>query len=88
MTEENHTKGSHTILNTVIRVNSLIIKVLTRRSTMQNNMENESESFIAAVVQKCSNIGVLSNFTKFTGKHLYQSLFLIKFRPDFIKKRL
>ena len=39
--------------------------------------------------QRCSvREGVLRNFTKFTGKHLCQSLFLIKFPCNFIKKRL
>ena len=41
---------------------------------------------------KCSMWkGVLRNFTKFTGKHLCQSLFLIKLQAEacnFIKKRL
>ena len=36
-----------------------------------------------------SEKGVLRNFVKFTGKHLCQSLFLIKFKAcTFIKKRL
>ena len=43
-----------------------------------------------AVVQRCSlKKGALKNFKKFTGKHLCQSLFLFKCRPEacnFIKK--
>ena len=40
--------------------------------------------------RRCSaKKGILKNFTKFTGKHLCWSLFLIKFHPwKFIKKRL
>ena len=39
-------KGSYTFLNTLIRANSLIIKVLTRSFIMLNAMiENESQSF-------------------------------------------
>ena len=39
-------KGSHTILNTLIQANTLIIKVLTRIFIMLNTMmENESKSF-------------------------------------------
>ena len=42
-----------------------------------------------AKVQKQSTRGVLKNFTKFTGKHLCQSPFLIKLQAsacNFIKK--
>ena len=45
-----------------------------------------------AVAQRCSLKGVLRNFTKFTGKHLCQSLFFYKvagLRPaTLLKKRL
>ena len=42
-------------------------------------VDGEVFTYLEAVVQTCScSKGVLRNFIKFTGKHLYQSLFLLK----------
>ena len=42
---------------------------------------------IEVVLQSCSlKKGVLRNFTKFTGKHLYQGIFFNKVAGNFIKK--
>ena len=41
--------------------------------------ETTAQVFSEAVVQRCSVNGVLKNFTKFTGKHLGPSLFLMYF---------
>ena len=40
----------------------------------------------AATGGYCKKKGVLKIFANFTGKHLSQSLFLIKLQPSFIKK--
>ena len=54
--------------------------------------KKENLKHLVAVIRRCSiEIGVLKNFTKFTGKHLCQSLFLNKvagLRPaTLLKKR-
>ena len=51
----------------------------------------KADGILEAVVQRCSvKKGVLRNFTKFTGKHLCQSLFFNKvagLRPATLSKR-
>ena len=63
------------------------------KSTLCMPPKNKALKLISeAVAQRCFvKRGVLRNFTKFTGKHLCQSLFLIKLqvRPaTLLKKRL
>ena len=55
------------------------------------NMVTISCDYVLSSHQRCSmKKGVLRNFTKFTGKHLCQGLFLIKLKAEacnFIKKK-
>ena len=57
-------------------VRSYLVKTINSKTPRKPRSE--------AVVQRCSEkkVGVLENFAKFTGKHLCQSLFLIKLQTS------
>ena len=70
----------------------LLLFAKLSQSPQKNTFFEDSQSFVSSRAEVFCKKGVLRNFTKFTGKHLCQSLFFNKvagLRPaNLLKKRL